>query len=43
MAFVVGQTGPVRDVCGEVNLFNCPEGGFGFLVYVPDVRVLDVK
>ena len=43
VAFVVGQVGPVYDVCGEVNLLDRPEGGFGFLVYVPDVRVLDGK
>ncbi len=40
-AFNIGQMAPVQDVCGEVNLLDCSEGGFGFLVHVPDVRVLD--
>ena len=43
MAVVVGQVGPVYDVCGEVDLLNRPEGGFGFLVHAPDVGVLDEK
>ena len=43
MAFVVGQMAPIHDVCGEVNLLDCPEGGFGFLVHVSDVGVLDGK
>ena len=43
VAFVVRQLGPVCDVCSKVNLLDCPEGGFGFLVHVPDVRVLDGK
>ena len=41
MAFVAGQMTPVHNVCGEVNLLDCLEGGFGFLVHVPDVGVLD--
>ena len=40
VAFVVGQVGPVHNVCDEVNSLDRPEGGFGFLVHAPDVRVL---
>ena len=31
VALVFRQLGPVHDVCGEVDLLNCPEGGFVFL------------
>jgi hypothetical protein len=41
LAFVVRQMAPVHNDCGEVDIFDCPEGGFGFLLHVPDVRVLD--
>ena len=41
VAFVVGQVGPVHNVCGEVDLLDCPEGGSRLLVHVPDVSVLD--
>ena len=43
VAFVVGQVGPVHNVCGKVDLLDRPEGGFGFLVHAPDVMVLDGK
>ena len=43
VAFVVRQMGSIHNVCGEVDLLDRPEGGFGFLVHVPDVRVLDGK
>ena len=41
IAFVVRLLGPVRSVCGKVNLLDRPERGFGFLVHSPDVVVLD--
>jgi hypothetical protein len=41
VAFIVRQLGPVCNVCGKVNLLDRPEGGFGFLVHLPDVRMLD--
>jgi len=41
VAFIVRQLGPVRSVCGKVNLLDCPEGGFGFLAHSPDVVMLD--
>ena len=41
VALVVRQLGPVRNVCGKVDLLSRPEGGFGFLVHLPDVVVLD--
>ena len=41
VAFIVGQLGPVHDVCGKVNLLDRPEGGFSFLVHFPDVVMLD--
>ena len=32
---------PVACVLGEVDFFGGPEGGFGFLVHLPDLRVVD--
>ena len=43
VAFVVRQLGPVHNVRGKVDLLNCLEGGFGFLVHLPDNRMLDGK
>ncbi len=43
MAFGVGQPGPVREVCQNVDLFCHPERSFGFLAHPPDVGMVDGK
>jgi hypothetical protein len=40
VAFVVRQLGPVRSVCGKVNLLDHSEGGFGFLAHLTDIVVV---
>ncbi|KAL0906762.1 hypothetical protein M5K25_025281 [Dendrobium thyrsiflorum] len=34
---------PVAEVLGEVDFLCCPEGGFGLLVHLPNLRIADRK
>ncbi len=43
VVFIVSEAVPVCSVGFKVDLFGGPKGGFGFLVHLPDVIVLDGK